>query len=284
MGSSSKHSRTGNCIRFNWRACHSAFKRGRAEFSAEIKAKGLEFPIVILGGITAPLAHEDADCYIDSHAGLCAVQPQGLMPLERQEHQSEEAARNRAEGIRIAYVAATRVRDLLAVPAVADDGAEKRYTDPNDWWIAPMFGAMFPSDPARRKPQVASGCPAFGRDTVLRRPIDQAFNLQPIRPGKYVFPEPGTESSEYSIVWWDPAKLQLGKGRRLQLGRKSCWQKWTLEPSPRTCHIPRLALSACKHYRARIASQRALRNCYSAVASKARRYEPDVSGSDLSRT
>jgi ATP-dependent exoDNAse (exonuclease V) beta subunit len=175
------------------------------------KAKGLEFPIVILGGITAPLAHEDADCYIDGQAGLCAVQLQGLMPLELQEHQSEEAARNRAEGIRIAYVASTRARDLLVVPAVADDGAEKRYTDPNDWWIAPMFRAMFPSDLARRKPHVASGCPAFGRDTVLRRPVEQAFNLQPIKPGKYVFPEPATESSEYSVVWWDPAKLHLGK-------------------------------------------------------------------------
>ena len=75
-----------------------------------------------------------------------------------------------------------------------------------------MFRAMFPSDLARRKPQVATGCPVFGRDTVLRRPADQAFNVQPIRPGKYVFPEDGTEEyPEYSLVWWDPAKLQLGK-------------------------------------------------------------------------
>jgi ATP-dependent exoDNAse (exonuclease V) beta subunit len=173
------------------------------------KAKGLEFPIVILGGITAPLAHEDADCYIDSQTGLCAVQLEGLMPLELQEHQTEEAARNRAEGVRIAYVASTRARDLLVVPAVADDGAEKRFTDPNDWWIAPTFPAIFPSDSSRRKPEVASGCPAFGRDTVLRRPADQAFNVQPIRPGKYVFPE--NSAAEYSVVWWDPSKLGLGK-------------------------------------------------------------------------
>jgi ATP-dependent helicase/nuclease subunit A len=175
------------------------------------KAKGLEFPIVILGGITAPLAHEDADCYVDSQAGLCAVQLQGLMPLELQEHQTEEAARNRAEGVRIAYVAATRARDLLVVPAVADDGAEKRFTDPNEWWIAPIFPAMFPSDSSRKKPQAASGCPTFGRETVLRRPADQAFNVQPIRPGKYVFPEDGLESSPYSVVWWDPSKLGLGR-------------------------------------------------------------------------
>jgi ATP-dependent helicase/nuclease subunit A len=176
------------------------------------KAKGLEFPIVILGGITAPLAHEDADCYIDSQTGLCAVQLEGLMPLELQEHQAEEAARNRAEGIRIAYVASTRARDLLVVPAVADDGAEKRFTDPKDWWIAPLFPAMFPSDAARRKPEIARGCPAFGRDTVLRRPADQAFNVQPIRPGKYVFPENGTaEHSRYCVVWWDPSQLGLGK-------------------------------------------------------------------------
>jgi len=176
------------------------------------KAKGLEFPIVILGGITAPLAHEDADCYIDSQAGLCAVQIEGLMPLELQEHQAEEAARNRAEGVRIAYVAATRARDLLVVPAVADDGAEKRFTDPKDWWIAPLFPAISPGDSSRRKPGVAGGCPSFGRDTVLRRPADQAFNVQPIRPGKYIFPENGkNEDSRYSVVWWDPSKLGLGK-------------------------------------------------------------------------
>lgn len=176
------------------------------------KAKGLEFPIVILGGITAPLAHEDADCYIDSQTGLCVVQLQGLMPLELEEHQLEESARNRAEGVRIAYVASTRARDLLVVPAVADDSAEKRFTDPNNWWIAPMFPAMFPSDSSRKKPQTASGCPEFGRDTVLRRPADQAFSVQPIRPGKHTFPEHvPPESCLYSVVWWDPSKLGLGK-------------------------------------------------------------------------
>lgn len=176
------------------------------------KAKGLEFPVVILGGITAPLAHEDADCYIDSKNELCAVQLEGLMPLELQEHQADEAARNRAEGVRLAYVAATRARDLLVVPAVADDGAEKRFTDPNDWWIAPLFPAMFPSESARRKPQAGNGCPEFGRKIVLRRPMEQAFNFEPIRPGKYDFPEDGSaESLRYSVLWWDPFKLVLGK-------------------------------------------------------------------------
>ena len=53
------------------------------------------------------------------------MQLEGLMPQELQEHQADEAERNRAEGVRIAYVAATPARDLLVVPAVADDGSRE---------------------------------------------------------------------------------------------------------------------------------------------------------------
>ena len=36
------------------------------------------------------------------------------------DHEAEEVARDAAEGMRLAYVAATRARDVLVVPAIGD--------------------------------------------------------------------------------------------------------------------------------------------------------------------
>ena len=45
----------------------------------------------------------------------------GWAPHELHEHEAEEVARDQAEGVRLAYVAATRARDLLVVPALGDE-------------------------------------------------------------------------------------------------------------------------------------------------------------------
>ena len=44
----------------------------------------------------------------------------GWAPAELREHEPLEVARDEAEGVRLAYVAATRARDLLVVSAVGD--------------------------------------------------------------------------------------------------------------------------------------------------------------------
>ena len=83
-------------------------------------AKGLEFPVVILADPTSRLHRATASRFIDSPRGICALRLGGWAPLDLLDHEAEEIARDREEGIRLAYVAATRARDLLVVPAEGD--------------------------------------------------------------------------------------------------------------------------------------------------------------------
>jgi len=84
------------------------------------KAKGLEFPVVILADLTCNMSRRDASRYLDASRGLCAMKIGGWAPHELHRHESEEVARDQAEGVRLAYVAATRARDLLVVPVLGD--------------------------------------------------------------------------------------------------------------------------------------------------------------------
>ena len=85
------------------------------------KAKGLEFPVVILADLTCRMSRDDASRYLDAGARLCAMKIAGWAPHELHTHQHDEVARDQAEGVRLAYVAATRARDLLVVPALGDE-------------------------------------------------------------------------------------------------------------------------------------------------------------------
>src|SRR5262249_24990452 len=76
-------------------------------------AKGLEFPVVILADMTAKIAQSNASKYIDPVARLAAIRVLGCSPWELLDHDEQESARDEAEGVRVAYVAATRARDLL---------------------------------------------------------------------------------------------------------------------------------------------------------------------------
>src|SRR5262249_36590135 len=74
------------------------------------KAKGLEFPVVILADMTCRLSRSDASRYLDVGRRLCALKIGGWAPRELYEHEDAEVRRDRAEGVRLAYVAATRAR------------------------------------------------------------------------------------------------------------------------------------------------------------------------------
>ena len=165
------------------------------------KAKGLEFPVVVLADMTAKLAPLEASRHLDATRGLCAMRIGGWSPLELLHQQAMEQAREREEGVRVAYVAATRARDLLIVPAVGDapfDGG----------WVSPLDPAIYPAIASRRQAAPALGCPPFRRDSVLRRPDEGIASAQTVSPGLHAFELRPREP--YEVVWWDPAALLLG--------------------------------------------------------------------------
>ena len=119
-------------------------------------AKGLEFPVVILADLTANLCAREPDQYVDGVKRVSATRLLRCAPWELLDHEADEAARERAEGMRVAYVAATRARDLLVVPACGDEPF------PQDNWLSPLNKALYPSRDDWRKSQPAPGCPKFG--------------------------------------------------------------------------------------------------------------------------
>ena len=155
-------------------------------------AKGLEFPVVVLADPTARLHASTASRFIDSAAGLCAIRLAGWSPIDLIEHEEEEIARDLEEGIRLAYVAATRARDLLVVPAVGDAPALDAWIMKTaGWksyplqgvWTSPLYSAVYPPVGRRRHATEAPGCPRFGRDSVLERPNDTGATEETVSPG-----------------------------------------------------------------------------------------------------
>lgn len=166
-------------------------------------AKGLEFPVVILADITCNLTSREPDMYVDGQQSLCATRLVGCAPWELLDHQQQEKERDEAEGVRVAYVAATRARDLLVVPAVEDQASwEEIFRTWGEGWLASLHKAIYPVKDRRRKPQPAPGCPQFGESTVIAD--DDRLLEFAIKPGGHQ-PQQGT----HSVVWWDPRKLRL---------------------------------------------------------------------------
>ena len=144
------------------------------------RAKGLEFPVVILADPTCKLHRKTAGRFIDAERGLCALRIAGWSPLDLLDHEDDEVRRDRQEGVRLAYVAATRARDLLVVPAVGDVLFR-------DGWLAPLDDAIYPPVATRRDPATAPACPPFGRDSVVDRPDGDPAGSDNVAPGLYRF-------------------------------------------------------------------------------------------------
>ncbi|HEX7085022.1 MAG TPA: UvrD-helicase domain-containing protein [Vicinamibacterales bacterium] len=162
------------------------------------KAKGLEFPVVVLADMTCSLARDTADRYIAGD--LCAMRLAGWAPLDLIDHEPEEIERDQAEAERIAYVAATRARDLLVIPGVGDGPFDSG-------WLSPLNRAIYPAAGARADRLEAPGCQLRGRDTVLWRPDPDPLLHNPVTPGLHRIPSP--DGGTHDVVWWDPAALRL---------------------------------------------------------------------------
>jgi len=186
------------------------------------KAKGLEFPIVVLVDLTCKLSRAEAGRWIDPSGNLCAIKLGGWAPTDLLLNGAVEAARDRAEGERLTYVAATRARDVLIVPAIGDE-------EYDGGWLDPLTKAVYPGLSDRRNPAAAAGCPIFpSKDTVMNRPDGDPARTRTVAPGQYTFaaagsvapePEPRIPDPGYHVVWWDPHALALDAGSSFGLRR-----------------------------------------------------------------
>jgi ATP-dependent exoDNAse (exonuclease V) beta subunit len=164
------------------------------------KAKGLEFPVVVLADITARLTPGEPGRAIDAARDLCALRLGGWAPMDLVERQEQERAREQAEGERVAYVAATRARDLLVVGAVGDGPYE-------GGWTTPLGAALYPPFEQRRAPEAAPACPVFAsRDSVRERPDGEPAGPGTVAPGRHRW---GPPDAPCDVVWWSPEESVL---------------------------------------------------------------------------
>jgi ATP-dependent exoDNAse (exonuclease V) beta subunit len=103
-----------------------------------------------------------------------------------------------AERVRLAYVAATRAKDLLVVPTSADA--------PFEGWVDVLTPALYPPRERAQKP-VGPGprCPPFGKDAVRSWPSEvQRVPEDSVAPGEHL-----PAAGGHHVVWWDPHVLEL---------------------------------------------------------------------------
>ena len=161
------------------------------------KAKGLEFPVVILADPTCPAARDTPSRHVDPSRRLWVEPLCGSAPIELLEAADEELRRDQAEAVRVAYVAATRARDLLVAPVCGDE--------PIEGWLDVLKPVLYPPDHSRRKSDRTDGCPAFGEDSVIERGLKGAAPVSgSVRPGLHRPVRHGP-----NVVWWDPSALAL---------------------------------------------------------------------------
>jgi ATP-dependent helicase/nuclease subunit A len=161
------------------------------------RAKGLEFPVVILADITCNEIRDEAQRYIDPDRALCALRIAGCAPQQLLDHAEDELRREYEEAIRLLYVAVTRARDLLVVPVVGDERCDK--------WLGKLGDVLYPTASERRAAaRPVAGCPIFGDDSIAERPTKAPPKNRSVIPGLHK-PQTGT----HRVVWWDPASLNL---------------------------------------------------------------------------
>jgi ATP-dependent helicase/nuclease subunit A len=157
------------------------------------KAKGLEWPVVILADLTANLVSpEGSGRWVDSERKLCAQRLLGCAPQDLLDNMDKEDAAEREEAVRLAYVAATRARDLLVVSAVGDKSFVNKSEFFEASWLSPLYPSLYPSEDRWR----------VGRGVaVLEAPPECGDNMF-LAPGIHYGREGGCE-----VLWLDPKLL-----------------------------------------------------------------------------
>lgn len=161
------------------------------------KAKGLEFPVVILVDPTSPMRPERPSRWVDAERKVSLQSLAGCVPWELHQHATEVLAEDEAENARLAYVAATRARDLLVVPALGDQELEG--------WTQVLRPGIYPERARRHDSEARAYHPQFGNDATLERP--SRCNVDPydsVKPGELV-PRVGA----HRVAFWDPRALVL---------------------------------------------------------------------------
>ena len=161
------------------------------------KAKGLEFPVVILCDPCAPVAPRLPSRFVDPERKVWAMPLAGCAPSELLTDAEKLLQRDREEVVRVAYVASTRARDLLVVPVVADEEPQG--------WLGALNPVLYPAPLLRSNASAAPGCPAFGKEAVLDRP-QGALTALGVPPGLH-----RPQAGAHEVVWWDPRTLDLGR-------------------------------------------------------------------------
>ncbi|MCL2725851.1 MAG: UvrD-helicase domain-containing protein [Polyangiaceae bacterium] len=165
------------------------------------RAKGLEFPVVILVDPSANATFQEPSRYVDAKRKLWAMPLCGASPNELALRRNPLLDQDRDEAVRLLYVATTRARELLVFPVLGDVRDDK-----TDGWLEPLSPALYPKPSERRASLPAPGCPAFGADTVVDRPGSaRCETADAVRPG-LVRPSVGP----HDVVFWDPHALKLG--------------------------------------------------------------------------
>ena len=170
------------------------------------RAKGLEFPVVVLCDPTCNATRDQPSRHVDAERSLWAEPLAGCAPRELLDARAVELARDRAEAVRLAYVAATRARDLLVLTGVADE-------ELGEMWLSSLYPAFYPATRSPGEGEPAPGSPAFGGPAVGPRP-------QNARPGNRTAVHAGRLSpraGQHSVVWWDPKVLALDVQERVGL-------------------------------------------------------------------
>lgn len=176
------------------------------------KAKGLEFPVVILADPTARLTDGDTgDRYVDHDSRLCAQRLLWCAPWDLIENRAAEALAEREEADRLAYVAATRARDLLVVTAIG--------TQEWDGWTSPLNAALYPArDNWRNSRDAAAACDFGGEQTALDWD-DSSGQLISVKPGLHT-----PRAGGHEVLWLNPGVLEMDKDVTAGIANKEILQ------------------------------------------------------------